>query len=212
MFRRRLALAFLFLLTVGFALGTTGLGHSSGADAGWGERGCTCHGANPTAGIGIGLERISDHWVPGQAYQMTLKITGTLPAIPMPVGQNAGGFALDFNAGSMSTTDDQTQIVGGTTLTHTAAGNNVREWHFLWTAPTDKSSVTFKVSVNAVNGNTLSDPADQWNRKEFTFSAGAVPASSAPPPSPTLQSPGLGFALGLVGIALVLFVVARRRP
>lgn len=216
MLSRRFYVLLLIIATALLAVAGAGFGRSAGADAGWASgRGCNCHGSTPSTNVVAIVEGIGEHWEPGKTYDATIKMSGANNvALPTPVGMNAGGFAIDFSAGLPKPVDDRTQVVGTASLTHTEKGNDVREWRFQWVAPTNATNATLQVAVNAVNGDDLANPLDQWNKKVFSFGAHpAEPATGSPTasPTPTKGSPGLGVALVLAVGASIAFSHRRRR-
>lgn len=206
---RALLLVFSFAAAAILTVAIGGLGHAAGAHAGWGDSGCTCHSTAPTEAVAPQLEGLSEHWDHGASYPAVVKMAGGSAALPAPAGRNAGGFALDFSLGTVAPADDKTQVVDKT-LTHTAAGNDVREWRFTWIAPAEGDMATFKLAVNAVNGDGLNDGLDQWNKKAFAFDT--HPEEPEPESEPTSEPQGTP-ALAFVATFLLggLVAVLRRR-
>lgn len=182
--------------------------------------GAGCHGAPVGPQIVIAmLDGLPEAYTPGANYTLTVRIDGGPPVLP--VAQNQGGFALELTSGALRAIDDTVQAENAT-ATHTEAGNDQRQWQVEWLAPLEGVDVDWFLSVNAVNGNGIPDPGDQWAHAEESIPRGAAPApapsnttgnatgdAAAPPPART-PGPG-GLEAGLVGAAGALLLAARRR-
>jgi MYXO-CTERM domain-containing protein len=201
-----LAFASVALLAAAWAAGAS----ASGAANGTNKSGCTCHSPQPGPLARVQLAGVPKNYTPGQAYELTLHIDGNTP---MGIS-NQGGFAVGADAGNFSVLDDKAQIKNGM-VTHTAAGNDQRSWKFTWTAPTNGTSpVTFNYAGNAVNGDNVADPGDQWQKGVETTTLGAAPTNTTSPiPTPT-TTPTDTPSIGHVGLALAVaagFAWRRRR-
>ncbi|MBI4393942.1 MAG: hypothetical protein HY556_09130 [Euryarchaeota archaeon] len=186
-----------------------------------------CHGLQPSTTIVATLEAPGEY-VAMQSYSLKVVIGGGLPTLP--VQQNQGGFALASSAGSFHAPSGETSYrIQSGAATHTAAGNDQREWMVHWTAPArGTGDVTFRLSVNAVNGDGVPDPGDLWNMRTLTIkeTTGAAPATPASETggNPTQQDATAGgnttrtpgFEMGAVLMAtatgaLLLAIASRRR-
>jgi hypothetical protein len=101
---------------------------------------------------------------PGEVYDLTLSFEGG-PAR----GQGArAGFDLKASAGELVLPDGSTlERIDPSTgeATHTQEGNNGTSWEVRWRAPGEgKGTVMFTLVVNAVNGDGVQGPGDQWGR------------------------------------------------
>lgn len=175
-----------------------------------------CHGVPGQASplVTGRLDGLPEAYVPGQTYDLSVLVEGGPPVLP--VAQNQGGFALEVSGGALAAADGAVQT-RNSTATHTEAGNDQRSWAVLWTAPLDGTDVTFAFSVNAVNGNTVQDPGDEWTMGSATLKASA-PTTAAPsnatgnataPPPPPARTPAPGPAE--LGLASGLAVLSARR-
>lgn len=207
----RLLLAIL-LFSGGLALAAwPGSANSSGAPMGASENGCMpCHGPQPSSLATVALQGVPDSFVPGQSYNLTLAIGGNAP----PGVSNQGGFAVSADEGTFNTTGDETQVREGM-VTHTTAGNDQRSWTFTWLAPEDgNDTVTFSYAANAVDGNGIAEPGDQWVRATSMSERGEAPTRNTSPaatPTPSEQdTPSVGFVTLVVAV-LCMVLIRRRR-
>lgn len=214
-------LALLLLTTVSAVALLSGVdGRSDGTQI-TAREGCTCHAAQPSDFATIELAGLPERYEGGKRYSLT--VTVQAPVQPLPVAQNAGGFALEANAGRFEAPAGATDVqVTGAIASHAEAGNDQRTWKVDWIAPAQGGDVTFAAAANAVNGNGQSDPVDLWQRTEVSVSGSLAPSaqppgnatgnasgnSSSPPPPPPANTPGA--PLVAVG-AVVLLVGAAAR-
>lgn len=184
--------------------------------------GAGCHGL-PTGTPGfamVTLEGAPEQYAQGQAYTLTVRVESNAPVLP--VAENQGGFALEVSGGTLRTLDDTVQAANGS-ATHTETGNDQRAWQVEWTAPEGTVDVDWFLSANAVNGNGVQDPGDQWGHIEGVIRAGVPPPppaggnatgnatgndTGAPPPA---RTPGLGLPEMGLAVAGAAALVARRK-
>ena len=121
------------------------------------------------------------NYAPGDTYDLSITMAGG-PAI---AGSYSGGFSLLVTGGTLVTVDDATQLWEGddTRLTHTDTGaeSEDRTWAFQWIAPAaGGDTVHFYVAANAVTGDSVPGPDDQWNRLSFAIPEGTADDSGGP--------------------------------
>jgi hypothetical protein len=89
---------------------------------------------------------------------------------------SAAGFDLAVSAGTLLVPAGSEVVrVDPSTgdATHTTEGRNGTWWRVRWRAPAkDTGDVTLTLVVNAVNGNAVQDPADQWGRATIVMGEG----------------------------------------
>ena len=133
--------------------------------------GCNCHNTNTeaTASVIVNLT-LPENFTSGETYTLTLNISGG--PNDLINGDNRGGFFVMASDGELSPIANDTHVqrpFGLTHLTHTAEGNNYREWNFEWTAPDKQDiSVEFVAYGNSVNGADGSQN-DYWNKQATTL-------------------------------------------
>mgnify|MGYP006966864261 CR=1 FL=1 len=126
--------------------------------------GCFCHSSAAADDVQVHIEGLPDKFRARSTHELTVRIEGG-PNITEN-SSNQGGFNLRADAGELSVMaeDGAVQIMDDGEATHTAAGNDQREWTVLWTAPQKESiRVTFTLYGNSVNGDGSPGPEDHWN-------------------------------------------------
>jgi hypothetical protein len=145
--------------------------HSAGM-VGQTRGGCTCHNQTESFSVTPSIGGLPGGWEPGEEYLLNLTYDGGPARGP---GARAG-FDLKVSAGELVTVagSDEVRIDPGTgEATHTLEGANVSTWHVIWRAPSEgKGDVTFSLVVNAVNGDGVQGPGDQWGRLEAEVAEG----------------------------------------
>lgn len=144
------------------------------------DKGCICHGPNTKDdGVDNGavrllfrIDNMTGQFNPNQVYNLTVGASDS--DVPANATSNKGGFNLKVNIGKLAAAsgwDDKVQIVTDTEATHTAAGDkNGRTFNLTWTAPgAEGEPAIFTLFVNTVNGDTLQNADDHWNRGTFVF-------------------------------------------
>ncbi|MFL2944554.1 MAG: choice-of-anchor V domain-containing protein, partial [Candidatus Poseidoniales archaeon] len=133
--------------------------------------GCYCHNTNPiaTSSVIVNLT-LPANFTSGETYTIILNISGG--PNDLAEGDNRGGFFITASDGELSPVANDTRVqkpYGLTHLTHTAEGNDYREWSFEWTAPDKQDiSVEFVAYGNSVNGADGSNE-DYWNKQSITL-------------------------------------------
>ena len=130
--------------------------------------GCFCHSSAAADDVQVHIEGLPDDFRAGSTHELTVRIEGG-PEVTQN-SSNQGGFNLRADAGELSVMaeDGTVQIMDGE-ATHTAAGNDQREWTVLWTAPNaEYIQVTFTLFGNSVNGDGSPGPEDHWNSTTAT--------------------------------------------
>lgn len=126
------------------------------------EDGCFCHSNSESSAVSITISGFSDNFTANEVYDLEISFAGG-PDVSSE-SNNQGGFSISSSLGTLSSVDGTTQIMEDGSLTHTEEGNNLRSWNFSWTAPSDDSKkVTFRFSVNSVNGDGEPNDFDKWN-------------------------------------------------
>jgi hypothetical protein len=151
------------------ASGMTGVTHKNG-------NGCTCHGANPTAGVTVTIDGPAE-LAPNQTGSFTVTVQGG-PAV-------RAGTDIAVSAGTLNVSSPLQKI--GDELTHVSPQpfvNGVATFSFSYTAPATPGTYTIYANGNSVNFNGTNS-GDQWNfapNKTVTVrTATAVENSSAIP-------------------------------
>ena len=129
------------------------------------KRGCTdmatgCHRTNADPSITYSVSGVPEKYKPGESYPITIALGG----MANTGVDRQGGFALSVSGGKLSVPEGahDIQVTESGEATHTAKGNNQRQWNLKWTAP-EKGDIYFYGAVNAVNGNGANDQGDRWN-------------------------------------------------
>lgn len=170
--------------------------HSSGI-VGKTRTGCTCHNQTESLGVTPSIEGLPGNWEPGEEYVLDITYGGGPARGP---GARAG-FDLRTSAGELMVDGGRlTERVdpGSGEATHTLEGANGSAWRVIWRAPSEgRGDATFTLLVNAVDGDGVQGPGDEWGRYEVTVPEG--------------EPGGLGRASEfwvVVGIAAVLAIAA----
>lgn len=193
-------------------------GRADRAVAGCGA--ATCHGGN--AAVTPLLGDLPETYMPGESYVLRVSVEGA--GAPLPIAGNEGGFALATTDGALAVVpgDGTVQIVAGN-ATHSTSGTNQREWQVVWAAPpASGGEVLFYLAVNAVNGDRIPGPGDEWAVAQFTSREGIVeetrgrptnqePTLEVPEPESALPGPGALATVTVLGTAALL-AMRRRRP
>ncbi|MEO6882471.1 MAG: choice-of-anchor V domain-containing protein [Bacteroidia bacterium] len=151
-----IALAAGLILTVNDYKTNYGYSHAAGQVGATGspaDGGATCDqgGCHNSYALGTKTGWITSNIPPvgyTAGHQYLITCTATY------VGRSKFGFNAGVSAGTIVSSDGQTQT-SGNEVTHTInsnTGTNGRSWSFYWTAPTSGSSVTFYAAFNCANG------------------------------------------------------------
>ena len=193
---RTWVLAVLTMLFISTLAAVPAMPHSAGV-VGKTRTGCTCHNVTESLGVTPSLDGLPASWEPGEEYALTISYDGGPSRGP---GARAG-FDLKASSGELVPEEGLTSVrvdPGSGEATHTLEGSNGSEWRLLWRAPEEgEGDVTFVLVVNAVNGDGVQGPGDQWGRAEAVVPEG--------------EAGGLGAASDLwlvVGVAAVLAIAA----
>jgi hypothetical protein len=127
------------------------------------------------------MDGLPGRWDAGEEYELTVSFDGGPPKGLLA----RGGFDLKASHGELKVPDGSTDVrvdPGSGEATHTLEGSNATSWKVLWRAPgEDEGVVTFVLVVNAVDGDGVQGPGDQWGRGEWTVEekdAGGLGGSS----------------------------------
>ncbi len=145
--------------------------HSTGM-VGQTRSGCTCHNVTESLGVTPTLDGLPGYYEPGKEYDLNVSFEGGPIRGPGP----RAGFDLRVTGGLLVAPEGSDQVrrdPGSGELTHTFEGNNATWWRVSWRAPEeDTGTVTFTLVVNAVNGDGVQRPGDQWGRVEVEVQEG----------------------------------------
>lgn len=175
------------LLLAGTELGQAS---SHGID-GYARVGCTCHGSTADDGVNVSIEGIPSRYVPGETYELTIRLTGG-PAIN-PAGHR-GGFNLAVEGGELKVPLGSQSIeitkkgedrhwMGDERLPRTWSatgeavqshqGANARSWSVLWEAPgPGEGRIEFAVAGNSVDGEDHDTDGDAWSTALYASAEG----------------------------------------
>ncbi len=126
--------------------------------------GCFCHSSAAADDVQVHIEGLPEKFRAHSTHELTVRIEGG-PEVTQN-SSNQGGFNLRADAGELQSVDGDgtVQIMEDGEATHTAAGNDQREWTVVWTAPSAEGiRVTFTLFGNSVNGDGSPGPEDHWN-------------------------------------------------
>jgi hypothetical protein len=114
------------------------------------------------------LEGLPDRWEAGEEYELTVAYDGGPARGPLA----RAGFDLRASHGQLLVPGGSTDVrvdPGSGEATHTKEGSNASSWRVLWRAPGEgKGDVTLVLVVNAVDGDGVQGPGDQWGVAEAT--------------------------------------------
>lgn len=166
-----MALALIALVTLAAVLPLPAAPHSAGM-VGQTRGGCVCHNQTESFSVTPSIDGLPGNWEPGEEYLLNLTYEGG----PARGPSARAGFDLKVSAGELvGTTGPLTVRVdpGSGEATHTKEGSNVSSWHILWRTPNEGTGVvTFTLVVNAVNGDGVQGPGDQWGQLEKEVAEG----------------------------------------
>jgi len=150
---RVVVVTLVFLVVVG-SIGFLGNAYEGGVFDQY-EKGCTCHPLTAIDPAQVSILNLPAQYTPDQTYTLRILLTGGPD--PGIGGNNAeGGFNLNVSAGTLSVPGGPPRVqvnVWGNQSTHTAQGNDQRQWDVEWTAPgAGTGDVNFTVTANAVDG------------------------------------------------------------
>ncbi|NIS18695.1 MAG: hypothetical protein GWN18_01860 [Thermoplasmata archaeon] len=134
--------------------------------------GCTCHNQTESLGVAPAIAGLPGSWEPGEEYVLELTYEGGPARGP---GARAG-FDLRASKGELLVEGGSLyeRVDPGTgEATHTLEGANESAWSVVWRSPDEgEGDVTFVLVVNAVNGDGVQGPGDQWGRTQFVVPEG----------------------------------------
>lgn len=180
------------------------------------QGGCSCHNPAYTGNVVAVLEGVPSFYAfGGQRAQGPFVLNVSLRGGPPEGGPagTSGGFHLAVTGGTLSAPAGagDVQAFHAGEAGHTFAGNRQRAWQVLWTPPDPPGpDVVFILTVNAVDGDAMNDPGDEWGRTTMVSLGTERLAPPAPPAAPRpLGVPGETAALAVLGLALA---AGTRRP
>ncbi len=204
-----LALSSLVLLVAPSSMGFSP-GLDGGLNGGSAGSGCLCHGTQDS-GVTPSLTVVGNT-TPlqvGETYTLEISISGG----PAAGGDNAGGFLLDVDSGSLAGSD--MVLVEGKEATHSAAGNDQRTWTVDWTADSSDSA-EFTLRVNSVNGDSEATDDDDWNMATFYLNSDGTVSETLIQPEARLDVPDWTMnaiiAASVLLMLIMLLIGNQKRP
>jgi hypothetical protein len=169
--RRTLGLVVVTLMVLCVLAAGPAAPHSAGI-VGKTRTGCTCHNQTESLGVTPSIEGLPGSWEPGEEYALEIAYEGGPARGP---GARAG-FDLRASSGELMVDGSRhTERVdpGSGEATHTLEGANDGTWRVIWRAPGEGvGDVTFTLLVNAVDGDGVQGPGDEWGRYAVTVPEG----------------------------------------
>ena len=169
--RRTVVLAIIALVALAAVVPLPAAPHSAGM-VGQTRGGCVCHNQTESFSVTPSIDGLPGSWKPGEEYLLNLTYEGGPARGP---GERAG-FDLLASAGELVAGKGSANVrvdPGSGEATHTKEGSNISSWDVIWRAPSEGTGeVTFTLVVNAVNGDGVQGPGDQWGRLEKEVAEG----------------------------------------
>jgi hypothetical protein len=194
--RRTVAIILVALVSISVLVPLPATPRSAGI-VGQTRGGCTCHNQTESFSVEPVAEGMPDNWKAGEDYQLNISFSGG----PARGFLAWAGFNLKVNDGELVVPDGSRTVrvdPGSGEATHTKEGSNASSWRVIWRSPSEgNGDVTFSLVVNAVNGDGVQGPGDQWGRLEVVV----------PEEDPSGLGPASTFWI-VVGIAAVLAMAA----
>lgn len=194
--RRMVTLALVALVVLAVLAASPAAPNSAGI-VGQTRGGCTCHNQTESYTVEAMINGLPNSWKAGEEYLLNLTFEGGPARGP---GARAG-FNLKASAGELVVPTGSLVVrkdPGSGEATHTKEGANLTRWNVYWRAPGEGAGeVTITLLVNAVNGDDVQGPGDQWGRVQEDIPEG--------------DPGGLGKASEfwiVVGIAAILAIAA----
>ena len=123
--------------------------------------GCSCHADTQLDEGMYRLEGIPQKYVPEQTYNLSLQISDS-NVVSEEDAIRYGGFLSEVSEGAYQTNENYWIGGDGAYISHNANSNDVRNWTFQWTAPSEGTGdAIFTMYFNVVNG--LGTNGDQWS-------------------------------------------------
>jgi len=184
------------LLVAAIVLPAPALSHQAGI-VDQTRSGCYCHNQTESFSVTPSLGGMPSEYEPGEEYTLTLGYDGG----PARGAGARAGYDLRASAGQLVVPEGSSGVrvdPASGEATHTLEGSNASEWTVLWRAPSEgEGKVAFTLVVNAVDGNGVQGPGDQWGRLEVEV--------------PEAEPGGMGRASEfwvVLGIAAILAILA----
>jgi hypothetical protein len=164
--RRRSAAILLVTLLALAAMAPMPAAPRSAGIVGQTRGGCTCHNQTESFTVEAVLDGLPDSWEPGEEYPLDVSFSGG----PSRGSMARAGFNIKVSDGELVAPKDSLLVrvdPGSGDATHTKEGSNSSAWSVIWRSPSEGTGdVTFSLVVNAVNGDGIQGPGDQWGRTE----------------------------------------------
>ena len=140
-------------------------GAQSGAGEDWAkdamENGCSCNMDEQRNEGTYMLEGIPSEYTPDVVYNISLSINDK-NVISEEDALRYGGFLATVSEGAFVMNESYWVSSAGEYISHNDKSNDVRNWTFQWTAPSDGAGdALFTIYFNAVNG--VGTGGDQWS-------------------------------------------------
>ena len=187
----------------GEALSSGGTGVTGASKRGCTDMGTGCHRTNADPAVTYSISGVPEKYKPGESYPIAIALGGQASTGV----DRLGGFALSVSGGKLSAPDgaQDVQVTESGEATHTAKGNNQRQWNLKWTAP-EKGDVYFYGAVNAVNGNGANDQDDRWNTF-IAVSQGEKVKEEGAKEAKSFGVPILAHWIGIVSMAATFLII-----
>jgi hypothetical protein len=145
------------------------------------DDGCLCHGSKSQSTTVV-IEGLPQQWAANQSYDMAITINSTIEK-SQDSDARLGGFRLIINDGIVVFEENNNSQIIDNGYTHTAQGNEYRQWNFTWTAPTSNDTVvTFVAHGNAVNSDQQTT-GDAWNYVSYSVAGEGFTGVIKEPPN-----------------------------
>ncbi len=146
------------------------------------DRGCYCHGPDPSDSVGFTVDGLPGRYAANANYSVEVRVTFT--DVPAKANRSQGGFYLETDNGTLSVPPAMEGLVQvrGLQATHTMNGSFLRLWTVNWTAPAAPGLVVkFYVFVNTADGSRSETfGGDHWTMKTITIGVGDLPEVQGP--------------------------------
>lgn len=169
--RKAVTLALVTMVSLAAFLPLPAAPHSAGI-VGQTRGGCTCHNQTEGFTVEATIGGLPPSWEAGEEYLLDLTFEGGPARGP---GARAG-FNLKASTGELLSPQGSMVVrvdPGSGEATHTLEGANLSRWDVRWRAPSEGTGdVTLTLVVNAVNGDGVQGPGDQWGRVQVEVPEG----------------------------------------
>ena len=199
------------LIVTALIVGKSAQGYPNGGVSGGDEwaadsiaNGCSCHMDEQLDEGMYSIVGIPNEYVPENTYNISLAINDTT-VVSVENAIRYGGFLAEVSEGAFVTNENYWIGDEGAYISHNENSNDVRNWTFQWTAPTEGAGdAIFIIYFNVVNGQGTN--GDQWGYLS-AVSLGTPQASSHEVSIHELGVTLMQYWIGLIGLGVVLLSV-----